>query len=391
MTDIEILKALNAEKKEDRLNALREAVKNAKFPEVTPRYINNHIHTKYSFSPYSPAAAVYAARAEGLSTAGIVDHDSIAGAREFIEAAKIANIPATVGMECRASMRNTSFAKRRINSPDQEGIAYMTLQSVPHDRIEELNEYFASYREKRNVRTAAMTYNINALISKTGIEMSFEKDVLPISMFGEGGGVTERHLLYALAKKLTEKLGRGEKLIRFFEEEGIKLSEKQKAQLSDMEYYFYEYDVLGILKSAFISKIYIPADEECPDIAEVVRVAKEMDALLCYAYLGDVTSSVTGDKKAQTFEDAYLEELFDCICGLGVRAVTYMPTRNTTEQLSRLRGLCEKHGMIQVCGEDINTPRQSFVVRAMDNPEFANLIDTTWMLIEHERTGKSFF
>lgn len=391
MTDIEILKALNAEKKEDRLNALREAVKNAKFPEVTPRYINNHIHTKYSFSPYSPAAAVYAARAEGLSTAGIVDHDSIAGAREFIEAAKIANIPATVGMECRASMRNTSFAKRRINSPDQEGIAYMTLQSVPHDRIEELNEYFASYREKRNVRTAAMTDNINALISKTGIEMSFEKDVLPISMFGEGGGVTERHLLYALAKKLTEKLGRGEKLIRFFEEEGIKLSEKQKAQLSDMEYYFYEYDVLGILKSAFISKIYIPADEECPDIAEVVRVAKEMDALLCYAYLGDVTSSVTGDKKAQTFEDAYLEELFDCICGLGVRAVTYMPTRNTTEQLSRLRGLCEKHGMIQVCGEDINTPRQSFVVRAMDNPEFANLIDTTWMLIEHERTGKSFF
>ena len=267
----------------------------------------------------------------------------------------------------------------------------MTLQSVPHDRIEKLNEYFASYREKRNVRTAAMTDNINALISKTGIEMSFEKDVLPISMFGEGGGVTERHLLYALAKKLTEKLGRGEKLIRFFEEEGIKLSEKQKAQLSDMEYYFYEYDVLGILKSAFISKIYIPADEECPDIAEVVRVAKEMDALLCYAYLGDVTSSVTGDKKAQTFEDAYLEELFDCICGLGVRAVTYMPTRNTTEQLSRLRGLCEKHGMIQVCGEDINTPRQSFVVRAMDNPEFANLIDTTWMLIEHERTGKSFF
>ena len=119
MIDIEILKALNAEKKEDRLNALREAVKNAKFPEVTPRYINNHIHTKYSFSPYSPAAAVYAARAEGLSTAGIVDHDSIAGAREFIEAAKIANIPATVGMECRASMRNTSFAKRRINSPDQ--------------------------------------------------------------------------------------------------------------------------------------------------------------------------------------------------------------------------------------------------------------------------------
>ena len=62
-----------------------------------------------------------------------------------------------------------------------------------------------------------------------------------------------------------------------------------------------------------------------------------------------------------------------------------MPTRNTSAQLARVRGLCEKHGLMQVSGEDVNSPRQSFIVRAMEDPEFANLIDSTHYLIRHER------
>ena len=46
----------------------------------------------------------------------------------------------------------------------------------------------------------------------------------------------------------------------------------------------------------------------------------------------------------------------------GVKAVTYMPTRNTPEQLSRLRKLCDDYGMFQISGEDINSPRQIFVI-----------------------------
>ena len=48
------------------------------------RDVNNHIHTTYSFSPYSPTAAVWFARAAGLCTCGLMDHDSIAGAEEFL-------------------------------------------------------------------------------------------------------------------------------------------------------------------------------------------------------------------------------------------------------------------------------------------------------------------
>ena len=109
-----------------------------------------------------------------------------------------------------------------------------------------------------------------------------------------------------------------------------------------------------------------------------------VDAYLCYAYLGDVGDSVTGDKKAQKFEDDYLDDVFECLKEEGVKSVTYMPTRNTPEQLQRLRGLCDEYGMFQISGEDINSPRQGFIVKAMENPLFANLIDATWKLIEHE-------
>lgn len=381
MIDIAILEKLDACEKAQRLENLQEVLKTTQFPPMVPQYINNHIHTTYSFSPYSPTAAVYAARMEGLCTAGIIDHDSISGAREFLEAAALVDIPVTIGMECRATMAGTRLQGRRTNNPDQVGVSYMTIQSVPHDQIDRLNAFFAPYRAARDVRNRQMIEKINALL---GEDLDYDRDVLPLSMHHEGGGVTERHLMYALAQKMVARAGKGQGMVEYLASIGLTLSEKQKAQMLDTAYPFYEYDLLGILKSAFVPQIYVDAADECPAVAALVDLCREIDAYLCYAYLGDVGDSVTGDKKAQKFEDDYLEDVFECLKETGVKAVTYMPTRNTPAQLKRLRGLCEQYGMFQISGEDINSPRQSFVIQAMEDPQFQNLIDATWQLIEHE-------
>lgn len=381
MIDIAILEKLDACEKAQRLENLQEVLKTTQFPPMVPQYINNHIHTTYSFSPYSPTAAVYAARMEGLCTAGIIDHDSISGAREFLEAAALVDIPVTIGMECRATMDGTRLQGRRTNNPDQVGVSYMTIQSVPHDQIDRLTAFFAPYRAARDVRNRQMIEKINALL---GEDLDYDRDVLPLSMHHEGGGVTERHLMYALAQKMVARAGKGQGMVDYLASIGLTLSEKQKAQMLDTAYPFYEYDLLGILKSAFVPQIYVDAADECPTVAALVDLCREIDAYLCYAYLGDVGDSVTGDKKAQKFEDDYLEDVFECLKETGVKAVTYMPTRNTPAQLKRLRGLCEQYGMFQISGEDINSPRQSFVIRAMEDPQFQNLIDATWQLIEHE-------
>ncbi len=382
MIDITVLNLLNAPTKQERLENLRKIVAETQFPPMVPEYINNHIHTTYSFSPYSPTAAVYAARMEGLCTAGIIDHDSISGAEEFLEAAKIVDMPVTIGMEARISMEGTRLEGRRTNNPDQVGVSYMTIQSVPHDKIQVLTEFFRPYRAARHERNRKMVEKINALLP--GIELDYDKEVLPLSLAAEEGGVTERHLMYALAIKLTKQVGKGAAMVAKLGEMGLALSSKQEAQMMDTAYPFYEYDLLGILKSAFVPQIFIDATVECPKLPDVVKLCADVDAYLCYAYLGDVGDSVTGDKKAQKFEDDYLDDVFECLKEEGVKAVTYMPTRNTPQQLTRLRGLCDEYGMFQISGEDINSPRQSFVIKAMENPLFRNLIDATWKLIEHE-------
>ena len=382
MIDIAILNKLNAPTKQERLANLAEVLKTTVFPPMVPQFINNHIHTTYSFSPYSPTAAVYAARMEGLCTAGIIDHDSISGAREFLEAAALVNIPVTIGMEARISMDGTRLEGRRTNNPDQVGVSYMTIQSVPHDKIDVLTEFFKPYQAARHARNRQMIVKINELV---GVELDYDRDVLPLSEAKDNGGVTERHLMYALAIELFKQVGKGQGMIDKLASLGMNLSEKQKTMLLDTAYPFYEYDVLGMLKGTFVPKIFIDATDECPKLADMVKLCREIDAYLCYAYLGDVGDSVTGDKKAQKFEDDYLDDVFVCLKEEGVTAVTYMPTRNTPAQLTRLRKLCDDYGMFQISGEDINSPRQSFVIRAMENPLFQNLIDATWKLIEHEK------
>lgn len=357
MIDERLLQKLNAPTPEARLSALEAALQTAEFPPMDERLINNHIHTTFSFSPYSPTAAAYAARAEGLCTCGIVDHDSVGGALEFVAAGKLIGIPTTVGAECRVSMAGTALEGLRTNNPDQIGVSYMVLHGIPHRFLSRVQAFFAPLRAHRNERNRAMLERVN---KEMGTSLSFERDVLPLSQYRNGGSVTERHLMQALARAIAP---------------GSTLLE--------------EYDLIGKLKKDCIPKVYLPATDECPTLDALVSLAEEICAILCYAYLGDVTSSVTGDKKAQRFEDGHLELLFETLERHKVRAVTYMPTRNTDAQLARLSALCKERGFLEVSGEDINSPRQSFIIEKMFEPRFQNLIESTWKIIRNETEGEA--
>lgn len=350
-------------------------------------YVNNHIHTTYSFSPYNPTDAVYMAWQNGLKTAGIMDHDSASGIREFLEAAAVIGMPVTCGVECRVDMSMTALNGKRINNPDQKSVAYVAMHGIPHQNIEAVDAFFAPYRAKRNERNRKMCENITELVRPYGLSLDFDTDVLPLSNYAKGGSVTERHILYALAKKITARYQTPAEVLSFLRDEmQLSLSEKVCAQIAagDETPEYYEYDILGALKSNMVEKFYIDATEECPKVADFIDMVHRNGGIAAYAYLGDVGQSVTGDKKAQKFEDDYLDELVEVIKEYGFDAITYMPTRNTPEQLARLTKLCEDHGFFQISGEDINSPRQSFRCKALDNPAFGHLIEATYTLIGYE-------
>jgi len=387
---IEELKAkLNHDNIDQRLDALRELKKASDQGFIAPapkgRDVNSHIHTIYSFSPYSPSAAVYKSREAGLVTTGIMDHDSISGAKEFIEAGRIMGMPVTIGAELRADFSGTRLKGRKINNPDQETVAYVAMHGIPHQAIDELSEFFKPVSVQRGIRNRKMTDKINEILENAEIAIDYERDVLPLSMAHEGGSVTERHLLFAVAKKITSKYGKGVEVIKFLSDVlGIEVRGSSEKFLSDEQNTVYEYDLLNVLKGNMVEQFYIPATEEAVDIKIVSDFAKRHGIILAYAYLGDVTESVTGDKKAQKFEDDFLDDVFETLHELDFKSVTYMPSRNTKPQLERLRNLCDKFGFFQISGEDINQPRQKFVCEAMRGPEFANLYDSAWALIGHE-------
>jgi len=354
------------------------------------KYINNHIHTTYSFSPYTPAKAVEAAQKNGLLTAGIMDHDSVGGAKEFIEAGKALGMPITVGVECRIDMSKTRLNGLRINNPDQKSVAYVAMHGIPHQNIDAVADFFVPYRAYRNERNAAMCENISEMVKSCGLSLDFEKDVLPLSNYAIGGSVTERHILFALVKKITAKYTTPEEVMEFLKNKmELPVSAKAEAQiLAGRETPdFYEYDILGVLKGNMVEKFYIPATKECPDVKDFISMVNENGGIAAYAYLGDVGDSVTGDKKTQKFEDDYLDLLFEVLKECGFDAVTYMPTRNTPAQLDRIMKYCSDNGFFQISGEDINSPRQSFICKAYEDPKFGHLIDAAFTLIEYENAA----
>ncbi len=384
------IQALNSGTAASRLEALARLRRKLDSGEIPPAFseglTNNHVHTMYSFSPYSPAKAVWKAVECGLSTVGLMDHDSVGGAQEFIAAGQTIGIPTTIGFEMRTDWGLTPLAGRRINNPDQSTSAYITAAALPHSSIAAADAFLAPMREARNGRNRRMIERLNAIIQPFDFAIDFNADVLPLSMAAESGSVTERHLLFALANKLIARFGVSEALVSFVADSlKIPLSAKQRSMLADPGNDIAAYDLLNVLKGSFVQQIYIDTQpDETPHVAEAVRQIRKLGAIPAYCYLGDVGESPTGDKAAQKFEDDYLDEVFAACKALGFDAIAFMPSRNTPEQLARVMELCRRYGFMQISGEDINQPRQSFLCRELLKPEYRHLTEAAWALVGHE-------
>jgi PHP domain len=386
----ELRTELNAPDRRTRLAASVRAgglIRSGELSRSESGEVNNHVHTFYSFSPYSPSLAAFRAWEAGLRAVGVMDHDSVAGADEMREAGKALGIATTAGCEIRVNMSGTLAEGRRINNPDSVNIAYIALHGIPASRLGEAGRFLAPIQARRHARNREQTEALNRLTGPRGIApLDYERDVLTLSRADEGGSVTERHILYALSEKLVSLFGRGEGTLKFLRGSlGLDLPRPAARFLADAANPHYLYDLLGVLKSAFLHRFFIqPDDQECVAAAAAVSAASSLGAIPAYAYLGDVTDSPTGDKKAESFEDSYLDELVPELKRLGFRALTYMPPRNTKAQLARVSALCRREGLMEISGVDINSSRQSFSCPEVMDPAFSHLLDATWALIAHE-------
>lgn len=379
----------------DRVAALRSLL--SARPELRPGgelapassgEVNNHIHTIYSFSPYTPSMAAWRAREAGLAAAGSVDHDSVAAAEEMLGACAAIGIGSTVGFELRVSALDSPFGARKINAPDSAGILYMTIQGLPRRSLPAARAFLEPLQRVRGARNRRMTLAASAILASAGLDgINYDNDVLRLSKASEGGSVTERHILAAVATSILRRWSPGQALVDGLRERlGVEAPPKAAAQLLEPANPHRLYDLIGLLKTGFLDRVFVqPGKEECLPVAAATAFAREAGAIPAYAYLGDVGDSPTGDKKAERFEDEYLDELLPFLVESGFQAITYMPPRNTKAQLARIRSLAGRFGLMEISGVDINSSRQSFNCPEVLDPENRHLVDATWALIAHEK------
>ncbi|WP_372846685.1 PHP domain-containing protein [Pontiella sp.] len=383
---------LNNPSRPVRLAVVRELGESLKSGYPVSDEVNNHVHSKYSFSPYYPTMiAVNAARA-GLKAVGIMDHDSISGFKEMIAAGKAINIATTCGFEMRVNMTGTAFEGYKTNNPDTENNTYMAVHGVPHTQFVRVESYLRSIKKARYLRDREEVDNLNKILASVGLEpLDFDRDVWKISEAKRGGSITERHIVYALSLKLVERFGKGQGLIDFIEQKmKIAIPEKLQEYLRDPSNPHYEYDLLGVFKGSLVPEIFVqPNVQGARSVYDAVQFANDIGGIPAYAYLGDVAESPTGDKKAEKFEDEYLDDLVPELKKIGFKAITYMPPRNTKAQLLRLQKLCDQYDLMQISGVDINSSRQVFNCPEIMQPEFQHLIGATWALIAHEKLASA--
>lgn len=387
----ELRRQMHGPDKEARIRAAKELgrlVQANVLERTVLEEVNNHVHTTYSFSPYEPAAAALGAWEAGLGIVGSIDHDSIGAAREMLDAAAGIGIASTVGFELRCSFLDSPFADRKINNPDSAGIVYMCVHGVPSHAIDTVDRFLQPLREVRNIRNRQQVKALNTLIATSGLDpIDFERDVEPLSRLADGGSITERHILHAFAGNILRVVPAGTAVVSFLENNlQVPVSGKIRQILLDADNPHYQYDLLGLLKGNYLPRFFIqPSREETLDVREVVDFGLSIGAIPAYAYLGDIEESVTGDKKAERFEDAYLDELVAFLAGIGFPAITYMPPRNSAGQMDRLQILCRKHNLMEISGVDINSSRQSFNCPELLAPGCVHLVDSAWALVAHEK------
>jgi hypothetical protein len=263
----------------------------------------------------------------------------------------------------------------------------MVIHGVASKEIDRVKEFLLPVQKARNIRNREQVDALNNLIKMSGIPLlDFDTDVSPLSMVAEGGSITERHILFALAKKIYDHLKTQDKIVEFLKNTlCITIPQVLEDRLLDTSNEHFLYDLLGLFKGAYLEKFFIqPNEDEILDVKKVVDFALSIGAIPAYAYLGDIATSVTGDKKSEQFEDAYLDELVAFLSSIGFPAITYMPPRNTVEQMRRLQGLCKKHNLMEISGVDINSSRQSFNCPELLRPEAIHLVDSAWALVAHE-------
>jgi hypothetical protein len=192
------IRKMNSFNPSERMDALIELLnKNPPFhPEGSNVNLHFHSFNSYNCENWSPTRIAFESKLRGLFAAGIIDFDVIDGREEFLEAAELLGLRASVGIETRAFL--TEYSHLEIDSPGEPGVSYIAGSGfvIPFAEGSSQANTLAEYRKKALERNLALVWRINSRIPEIAID--YFTDVVPLT---PSGNATERHIIQAYIQK----------------------------------------------------------------------------------------------------------------------------------------------------------------------------------------------
>jgi len=186
----------------ERKEGLNEIIQTLPVFDLEGSNVNLHFHSfnSYHCENWSPTRIALESKLRGLYAAGIIDFDVIDGRAEFLEAAELVGLRATVGIETRAFL--TEYSNLEIDSPGEPGVSYIAgsgfVTPLAINSTQALT--LAGYRKKAMERNIGLLSRINTKLPEISID--YFDDVLPLT---PAGNATERHIIQAYIQKSIRK------------------------------------------------------------------------------------------------------------------------------------------------------------------------------------------
>jgi hypothetical protein len=319
--------------------------------------VNLHSHTFYSYNAYgySPSALAWEAKKRGLYAFGIMDHETLAGVEELLDACRLLGIRGLGGIETRVFV--SEWSDREINMPGEPGVfgflgsGFMSGAAPAGSDAQKLLARIASSARDRIL---SLIRKINERL--VDIEINDEE---VLSLVPPGGTATERHIALLLESKARSAFP-DEAVQTAFWSGVLKLGEADVARALA---------VPGELALCIRSRLmkrggpcYVPITKESyPSLRESIAMMRDLQAVPVAGWLDGMSRGEQDPRR-----------LLELMAENNVPAISIIPDRNWNisdppVRQRKIRNLHEilhesiRRKMIIVVGTDMSKHGQKFV------------------------------
>lgn len=312
------------------------------------RYVNSHIHSPFSFSPFDTIEqAVRFAAEENIAVLGINDSNTVEGFEEFYYACRQYQIYPIFGIELVTLSEEDQADALRWNDPLNAGIVHICGKGLrfPVQFSTDIKNSQAYVWKSLQDRIWTMILKVNETLRECSIDISL--DYNSIRKFYARTSVCERHIAKALYLEFVKKWHTSDELINafrlLFQDQTFTTDVADAAALQN--------EIVRRLLSRGGAAYIEFRNEHFFHLRDARSMILATGGIPCYPLRLDETGSFT------EYESS-CEKLHQVLISRGIYAVECVSNDVSFESLKQFAQYFKQNGFIVTFGTDHNTVEQ---------------------------------